>query len=359
MNPLEAFLTRQIALHGPMDVGQFMQIALTHPQHGYYMSRDPLGRGGDFTTAPEISQIFGEMIGIWAADVWQKIGSPHEFILAECGPGRGTLMADMLRATKNVSGFHAAAKINLIEVSPVLRGSQKSILGAYDVRWCEDISALPEDIPMIVIGNEFLDALPFRQLQKFEGKWYERCIDFDREFCFVLRPCAEILMQHIPLHLQSAPEGSIYEFSPARESFLEEVCRKIKIQNGAALLIDYGHKVHGVGDTFQALKNNQYINVFSDIGKSDLTSHVDFEALAKVVHRHNLRVDGAIEQGTFLSALGITTRAEILQKTASPKQRSDIKAALQRLTDPSEMGSLFKVICMSRQNDQTIKPAGF
>jgi NADH dehydrogenase [ubiquinone] 1 alpha subcomplex assembly factor 7 len=175
-NPLEEILMRQIAQHGPMDVGQFMATALGHPEYGYYMTRDPFGPAGDFVTAPEVSQLFGEMIGVWAADVWMQMGAPARFVLLECGPGRGTLMADILRATRGVSGFSAAAQVCLLEMSPVLRKMQARALDGVDVRWCDSLTDVPEGAPVIVIGNEFLDALPFRALQKGVDGWGERVV---------------------------------------------------------------------------------------------------------------------------------------------------------------------------------------
>lgn len=356
---LEEFLVRHVAAHGPMDVGRFMQIALTHPQHGYYMARDPFGRGGDFITAPEISQMFGEMMGVWIADIWSQMGAPAEFVLAECGPGRGTLMADILRATKNVSGFHAAAKIHLIEVSPALKAVQKTVLGIYDVRWCDDVSALPSAAPIILIANEFLDALAFRQLQKSGGQWFERVVNFDGQFGFALAPVAPQILKKIPQRLLQEKDGAVYEFSPLRESFVAELSQKICVQNGAALLIDYGHITHSIGDTFQALKDNQYIDVFAAIGESDLTSHVDFEALGVVARQEGLHVHGPAQQGAFLQALGIEQRAEVLYSKAASDQALGIKNSLHRLTCSSEMGSLFKVMCVSKYNDKNLKPAGF
>jgi NADH dehydrogenase [ubiquinone] 1 alpha subcomplex assembly factor 7 len=358
-NALEEFLIRHIAAHGPMDVGRFMQIALTHPQYGYYMTRDPFGRSGDFITAPEISQMFGEMIGVWAADIWNQMGAPAEFLLVECGPGRGTLMADILRATKHISGFHAAAKVHLIEVSPALKAVQKTVLGSYDVCWCDDVSALPSAAPIILIANEFLDALAFRQLQKSDGQWFERVVTFDGQFGFALAPVALQILQKIPQRLLQEKDGAVYEFSPLRESFVAGLAQKIFAQNGAALLIDYGHITRSIGDTFQALKDNQYIDVFAAIGESDLTSHVDFEALGVVARQEGLHVHDPAEQGAFLQALGIAARADALQEKASADQALGIKYSLRRLTDSSEMGSLFKVMCMSKYNDKNLKPAGF
>jgi NADH dehydrogenase [ubiquinone] 1 alpha subcomplex assembly factor 7 len=358
-SPLEEFLIRHIALHGPIDVGQFMQIALTHPQHGYYMNRDPFGRGGDFITAPEVSQMFGEMIGVWVADIWQQMGAPDEFILAECGPGRGTLMADMLRATKHISGFHAAAKIYLIEVSPALKEVQKKTLSAYDVRWCEDVSVLPEHAPLIVIANEFLDALPFRQLQKSCGQWCERVVMYEGGFQFVLRPVAAQILKTLPAFLLQAEEGAIYEFSLPRENFVAALSQRIARQKGVALLIDYGHAVQGAGDTFQALKDNRYSDVFAAIGQSDLTSHVDFAALVKIASAAGLCTHGPQEQGAFLCALGIEQRAHMLQHKASAEQVVMLKNSLHRLTDSSAMGALFKVLCLSRVDGKEFKPAGF
>ncbi len=343
---MDEFLKNLIRTRGAIDVGEFMALALGHPTLGYYMKQDPFGKGGDFITAPEISQMFGEMIAAWIMDTWQQMGE-KEFVLLECGPGRGTLMADIMRATKNVPGFHDAAKVHLMEISPVLRSMQGSALAAYDPQWHANLSTVP-DMPMIVIANEFLDALPVRQLVKSVDGWGERVVGLeDDKFVFQNRP----LPLNIPVE---AKPGDIFEISPARSGFVTDLTKKL---NGAALIIDYGHAVSGVGDTLQAMKDHKFVSPLEFVGDADLTTHVDFFAVKQVAEAAGGAVFGPVEQGRFLNATGIAHRADILKARASEAQKFDIEKALHRLTDSSQMGSLFKV--MGITNGQALRPAGF
>ncbi len=352
---LKEHLYRHITQHGPLDVGQFMSIALCHPQYGYYMKQDPLGARGDFTTAPEISQIFGEIIGAWVADIWVQMGRPAPFGLVECGPGRGTLMADILRACEKIEGFRSACLVHLLEISPALKKEQAKTLEGLTPIWHQTLASLPQDYPLIVIGNEFLDALPFRQLLKTQKGWGERVID--ENFEFGVRPAGSELLQYVPESLNNSAPDSIFEVSPARIIFMENLCALLKQTGGAGLFIDYGHDMPGLGDTFQALHKHEYVSVFEKIGDSDLTSHVDFSALHKAVFNCGAHVEGIVTQGAFLGALGIDKRAEYLVNKASAAQAGDIKTALHRLTSPDEMGRLFKVMGLSYGDD--VKPAGF
>jgi len=339
-------LKDRIRQYGPMDIGQFMSLALGHREFGYYMKKDPFGREGDFTTAPEISQMFGEILGAWAADVWMKMGSPPAFTFLECGPGRGTLMADMMRAAKGVPGFHAAAKIHLLEMSPVLKEMQRSALKDYQVTWHEKLETLPMDQPIIVIANEFLDALPTRQFQKTKNGWMERVVALkDKEFVFALIPNAPPLT---PPHAGgSEARGGAFEIAPARMGFVKKLCAVMKQAGGAALIIDYGHIKSGYGDTLQAVYKHQYCGVLEHIGEADLTSHVDFELLAVEDKMDGADVYGPVEQGAFLKALGIEARARALMNKANDEQSYDIQKALHRLTASDQMGSLFKVMGFS------------
>lgn len=360
-SPLAEILIRHIARHGPVDIGRFMNIALGHPQHGYYMKQDPLGRGGDFTTAPEISQMFGEMIGLWVADWWVRTGRPEKFILLECGPGRGTLMADMLRAAACVIGFSGAARIHLLETSPALRMRQKEALKGHEPAWHDTLETLPDDAPLIVVANEFLDALPFRQLQKERGEWQERVISHqeNRGFSFSLRPAAPPLIRALPEEIRTAPEGSVFEISPAREGFITALSNRIRAQGGAALLIDYGHAASAPGDTFQAVRAHHHCGVLEHIGDADLTSHVDFAAFSRAAKAAGIRTHGPVTQGTFLRNLGIETRAEGLIRGNEAEKAPGIRKDLHRLIDSDEMGTLFKVLCLSERHDAAIAPAGF
>ncbi|HOO82664.1 MAG TPA: SAM-dependent methyltransferase [Alphaproteobacteria bacterium] len=334
-SPLEEIVRQKIRADGPMLIGAFMALALGHPEHGYYMKGDPFGRAGDFVTAPEVSQLFGEMIGVWAADLWMQMGAPERLAMVECGPGRGTLMADILRASRNVAGFHDALRIHLVEMSPVLRGKQREALAEYEVVWHEDFKGVPGDVPMIVIGNEFLDALPFEQ---YVGD-VQRKVGLDEDAQLVFVPM----------------EGDVYEFAPYRNDFVKCVCSRLKAQGGAALFIDYGHVHSGPGDTFQAIKGHEYVDVLSHIGDADLTSHVNFEALQRGV---DIGVAGPVEQGDFLRALGIGLRARMLAEKADVQQVDMIEKGLHRLIDSDQMGSLFKVIGFY-YHDKPLAPAGF
>ncbi len=345
------FLKSLIEKNGPLDVGQFMALALGHPQFGYYMKQDPFGAHGDFTTAPEISQMFGEMVAAWILDVWQQMGAP-ELTLLECGPGRGTLMADIMRSLKNVPDFHGKTNIHLMEMSPVLKAMQGGILAAYEPQWHANFETVPSDRPVIVIANEFLDALPVRQLVKAKSGWDERVVALSGdEFVFKTR--------NLPFDISvAAKAGDIFEISPARSLFSTDIVEKMKdCGGGAALLIDYGHVESGVGDTLQALKKHEYVSPLKDVGDADITTHVDFFAAKQAAENAGGKVSGPVEQGEFLKKLGIGHRAETLKIKATDAQKFDIEKALQRLTDSSQMGSLFKV--MGITYGQNLSLAGF
>lgn len=337
MDRLEDFIKVEIAAKGPMRVDRFMDLAVSH----YYKTRDPFGKAGDFVTAPEVSQIFGEMIGVWVADSWMKMGAPGRFVLLECGPGRGTLMADLLRATRSVPGFHGAMDVHLMEISPVLRAAQGAALAGVDVAWHAGLGDVPDDVPMIVVANEFFDALPIRQAIYQSGEWRERVLDDALHWDSVsismpplrdgLKPCA----------------GDVFEFSPAREGFMRDLAGRLEAQSGAALIIDYGHTQSGFGDTLQGVSNHNSADILNNIGEIDLTSHVDFEVLGGLCDH-----DGIVSQAAFLKAMGIETRAEILAR-----QSPDILKDLHRLVNSREMGTLFKVMGVRYGFGETL--AGF
>ena len=338
-----------------MNVGAFMAQVLGHPEHGYYRRQDPFGAAGDFTTAPEISQMFGEMIGAWVADIWVQMGSPKSVVLLECGPGRGTLMADALRVTQKVSGFHDALEVHFLETSPVLQAAQKKAVQTHSPLWHDTLETLPGDKPLIVIANEFLDALPMRQLQKTKDGWAERVIGLDRnnDFCFGLAPYAGA----VPEQIKDEPEGHIFEFSPAQMSFVEDIAQRLKSQGGAALFIDYGESKTRAGESFQAIYKHEIISALEHVGEADLSANVDFGALAAAVQAQNISVHGPVEQGAFLKVLGIEERAESLMQNAEAAQKEAIEKALHRLCDSDQMGLLFKVMGVSYGTAFT--PAGF
>ena len=329
--PLFDIIKKEIVADGPMDIARFMALALGHPEHGYYMKQDPFGVGGDFTTAPEISQMFGEMIGVLCLEFWQSFECP--VTLLECGPGRGTLMWDILRIAKNLPEFVKSADICLLETSPVLQAKQKERLAGYPVRWIEALDEVPRDKPVIAIANEFLDALPIRQYERVQGKSYERVIHEDLEFGLSQTP------------LRFHQEG-VHEISPAREGWMEQFYALLKDTNGAGLFIDYGHLQSAPGDTLQAVHRHEYCGVLEHIGDADITAHVDFEPLLKKAETAGLRAE-TTTQGAFLNTLGIELRAAALLKKANEKQAQDIKTALHRLTAADQMGELFKVMGVS------------
>jgi NADH dehydrogenase [ubiquinone] 1 alpha subcomplex assembly factor 7 len=345
---LETEIRRRIERSGPMPVGQYMSLCLSHPTHGFYMTRDPLGRGGDFTTAPEISQIFGELIGLWAATVWKALGEPVHLHLVELGPGRGTLMRDALRAAQIVPDFLASTTLHLVEVSPVLMRRQREALSGFGVPidWHQSLDDVPEG-KVIIIANEFFDALPVQQAVKLSNGWHERVIEVDRVGNLAFGISGEYLPrfdQLVPMEARDAPVGAYYEWRNDRIAL--EVGRRIARDQGAALVIDYGHVRSAVGETFQAVGEHSYADPLVAPGLVDLTAHVDFQSLAHTVESMGARAHGPLTQAEFLRRLGIETRASALKANATFNQSFEIDAAVQRLTDSRQtgMGSLFKVI---------------
>ena len=308
MTELEAIIKQIIEREGPIPVARFMQLALTHPEHGYYMKGDPLGVAGDFTTAPEISQMFGELIGIWAAEVWKSLGSPSPFILLELGPGRGTLMQDALRATTKVDGFHQAMRLHLVETNETLKAAQREKLGAYKPTYLSSIPDLPE-LPLIAIANEFLDALPVHQYIKTPEGWRERMVACVQEkFVFVDDAST------VPLPLPD--EKEFYELSPMCVWVAEALSAHIKKNRGAALLIDYGYVEPSNANTLQAVSGHASVSPLENVGHVDLTAHVDFMALRLAAEKMGAVPTTAITQGEFLKALGIDLRAWQLKMKA-------------------------------------------
>jgi NADH dehydrogenase [ubiquinone] 1 alpha subcomplex assembly factor 7 len=350
MTPLEAEIRSIIAVDGPMSVAAFMRLCLGHPVHGYYTTRDPFGRGGDFITAPEISQMFGELIGLWAAAVWQAMGAPARVVLAELGPGRGTLMADALRAARVAPAFVAALGVHLVETSPVLRRLQQERLAGLGVpvAWHGDVVDMP-DGPLIVIANEFFDALPVHQAVKAADGWHERMVGVDAgALAFALHPdpipgFAAI----VPGSLAGAPAGAVYEWRSG--DVAAELARRVAGHGGAALALDYGHGESAMGETLQAVGRHAFVDPLATPGDVDLTAQVDFAALARTAQGDGARVHGPVAQGEFLRRLGIEARAAALRATASAAQTADIDAALARLAGagPDAMGELFKAIAFA------------
>jgi len=349
-SPLEDIIRNRIQMSGAINIAQYMDLCLSHPDWGYYQKQDPFGSGGDFITAPEISQMFGEMIGIWALSVWQQMGSPDVFNLVELGPGRSTLMLDALRAAKNNDAFIGAARICLVETSPCLKKRQLQTLKDYHVHQVRDVKDIP-DGPVIVIANEFFDALPIRQFEKTVDGWRERMVGLDEKghLCFQNGADASIHM--------AAKTGSVMETSEAGIGVIRDLSQRINTFSGAALIIDYGYSGPAFGDTFQALYRHRFENPLIRPGDQDLTAHVDFSGLKTAAEKAGIKVTGPVTQSAFLSAMGIQARAQMLRSNATMQQKKDIQSALERLLDPEQMGDLFKVMAMTDQNIRTV--AGF
>ncbi|PCI47623.1 MAG: methyltransferase [Alphaproteobacteria bacterium] len=352
MTVLGTYLIKLIKTQGPITIANFMAEALSNPQHGYYMKKDPFGKEGDFTTAPEISQMFGEMIGLWQGVNWLNMGSPGKIHLIELGPGRGTLMQDALRAMKVIPGLLDAIELHLVEISPALRKIQAEKLKEYKrPTWHNKIGDVLEPSkgePVLIIANEFFDALPVRQFQKTATGWHERlvCLDHQNNLTLQLAP-APSPEQIIPTALHRADEGSIAEVCTVGENICSEIAEYIRHYGGAALIMDYGYDAHSTGDTLQAVKNHKYVDILSEPGDVDLTTHVNFHRLKQIALSHETRLYGPTDQGKFLKSLGMEARSQTLLAKASEKQKQEILTAFHRLTDASEMGSLFRVMALS------------
>lgn len=343
---LKDSLIRQISAQGPIGVDRFMEVVTPH----YYANNVAIGAKGDFITAPEISQLFGEMIGIWLADTWMKLGQPAQCALLECGPGRGTLMSDILRATKHVPGFHTALEIVLLEASPSMTEQQKQTLSHWggSPRWIETMAEFEPTVPVLIIGNEFLDALPIRQYQKTtKGGWMERVIGLSegQGFHFGLRDCA------FSVELPNIKAGEIFEVSPQRENFVKTCAEIVSQQGGAGLFIDYGHLKSAAGDTLQAVKDHKSCRIFEDLGEADITSHVDFAALIKTAEALNPQTT---TQGVFLQKLGIAHRLGALRESTTAEQFSQLERGFERLVSDTQMGRLFKVFGFCSSDIQSL-----
>lgn len=341
---LSDLIDMQIKANGPMSVANYMGLALTHPREGYYKGADPLGAKGDFITAPEISQMFGELIGFFFVTIWQQMNEPKSFTLLELGPGRGTLMQDALRVTQKATGFANALHLQLYETHPGLKAEQNKRLEQYAPYWADEVDAVSED-PLFVIANEFFDALPIRQFVKGEaGAWHERLIglrDGKRAFGLSPNPIAEEAM---PEAVRGAKPGEVFEINLAATDVMARLGEKIARQGGAILAVDYGYERTQTGETLQAVRAHAYADPLAEPGKADLSAHVDFGALGETAKQAGLTVHRVTNQGDFLARLGIAERATQLAR-ANPDQIDAIGAALSRLVAKDQMGELFKVFC--------------
>lgn len=353
---LEQYLKDAILQTGPISMAEFMQVALSHPEYGYYKTREPFGLQGDFTTSPEISQMFGELIGIWCVDIWYKMGSPKDIQLVEIGPGRGTLMADLLRITRHIPGFHDSISVSMVETSQRLCDVQRKKIGNTHPRihWAQNLSDVAQK-PLILMCNELFDALPVHQYVKQNDKWHEKMLGVNKsgELEFMLSPCA-----FNPSANDETKDGSVIEICPLAEVIMQEISGRVREYGGAALIIDYGYVKSEYKNTVSALSKHMHHDLLKNIGEADISAHVDFFALGKVAVNNDVEAYGAISQGEFLRNLGIEVRAEKLKENASEKQKADINSALERLVKNGEkqMGELFKVLALASDG---IAPEGF
>jgi len=331
-------LARAITLAGPIPIAQYMAAANAH----YYATRDPLGAGGDFTTAPEISQMFGELIGAWAADLWDRAGRPP-VAYVELGPGRGTLAVDALRVMARAG---LTPPVHLVETSPVLRAAQRERLA--DATWHDDTTTLPDDVALIVVANEFFDALPIRQLVRSGEGWHERLVAC-QDLLFLPIAGRRVPDAIIPSHLADAPPGSVIETSPTSVAIMRDLGGRLARQGGAMLTIDYGYEGPAIGETLQAVRAHGFTNPFEAPGAQDLTAHVDFATLAAAAASGRAVPHGPVTQGALLTALGIDARAAALGPRVAPDR--------DRLVAPDQMGDLFKALAVTAAGWP--QPAGF
>ncbi len=341
-------LAMQIKITGPLSVADYWAQCLFDPQDGYYMSREPFGTAGDFTTAPEISQMFGEMLAVWWLETVRQ-NEIKDIALVEIGPGRGTLMSDMLRTIAKLDANAARTlEVHMVETSERLAHLQQEKLktSGFSITWHKTTNTLPNS-PLGIVANELFDAIPIRQFVKTGTAWQERCIglDDDERFCFVTGP-AQIDRALLPKNHENQPVGTIFEHSPARESLMQKLADHVQRDGGFGLFIDYGHGSASFGDTLQALKKHKFISVLEDQGTVDITSHVDFESLATIASNSGLTTSKLKNQGDFLRGLGIENRLERLI-SARPDQRDNLVTAFERLTKNDQMGNLFKVLGVS------------
>ncbi|RAK57989.1 class I SAM-dependent methyltransferase [Phenylobacterium deserti] len=332
-------LRAQIAESGPINVAQFMTACLHDPQDGYYATRPALGPDGDFITAPLVSQMFGELIGVWAAGCWELLGRPASFRLVEMGPGDGTLMSDMLRAARHAPGFLEAADVWLVETSAPLRDRQARLLGD-QVRWANRLEEVPGGAPVVLVANELLDCLPARQFVRTAIGWAEQVVGVDEAGALAFGLASTPVSTLLP----DAPQGSVYEQSAAQAALGSEVGARIALDGGVALLIDYGRASPGFGDTLQALKRHEMVDPLETAGEADLTIHADFPAVIAAAGKQGVET-AILTQAEFLSRLGIGARAEALVR-ARPDRTATIGRQLHRLLGADEMGELFKVCCL-------------
>ncbi|HWV41114.1 class I SAM-dependent methyltransferase [Pseudorhodoplanes sp.] len=349
-SPLEKEIRRLIAVSGPMPIARYMSLCLTHPKYGYYITRDPFGADGDFTTSPEISQTFGELLGLWALSVWRMLGEPEPVQLIELGPGRGTMMRDALRAAKVLPKFRDALSVQMVEISPTLERLQRENLKDFDVpiRWHRDLESVPEG-PSIILANEYVDALPVHQVVKQSDGWHERVVGLNANGDFALGLAPDPLPRFerfMPKKIKDAPVGAIFEWR--NDIFAFDIARRVR-NTGAALLIDYGHIESDLGETLQAVNAHNFSDPLLAPGMADITAHVDFAAFGEAAAAIGAAIHGPVTQARFLRELGIDARGDALRRGATDEQAANITKGIERLTEAGKtgMGELFKVLAIS------------
>jgi NADH dehydrogenase [ubiquinone] 1 alpha subcomplex assembly factor 7 len=347
MNALYQEIAGVIAQEGPISLERYMSLCLSHPRLGYYTTHNPFGASGDFITAPEISQMFGELLGVWMIEAWTAAGNPANSRLVELGPGRGTLMSDVLRVARIAPTFLANIQVDLVEISPVLRDLQRQMLSgdAPPISWRSDVEEVPR-APLFILANEFFDALPARHFVKTSSGWHERLVGLNDRgaLIFGLASHPEPGL-HIP-----APEGSVIEVSAIAQRLMAEIAERIVADGGVLLVVDYGYAQTTLGESLQAVARHGYVDPLQSPGEADLTTHVDFAALKRAAKARGAKVQGPVTQGSFLNRLGIARRADALMRKANESQRAEIESALERLAgsgDPRHcMGDLFKAMAV-------------
>lgn len=345
-NKLLPIIKARIAEKGSLSIAEYMELCLGHPEYGYYRKQDPFGARGDFITAPEISQIFGEMIGVWLGEIWKRLGG-RAMSLVELGPGRGTLMADMLRATKNVPGFHDAITIHMVETSPHLANAQYVKLRHEHPRieWLDSLDEVP-DVPMLLVANEFLDALPIRQFVQAEDGVRERRVGWneaEQKLQFIQGPVGLSLAKSG----QKIAVGTVMEQCPAARQMVRAIAQRVSAHHGAALLIDYGYLGEAYNDTLQAVKSHSFHPVLADPGEADVTAHVDFTTLQHVAQSEGAVVSGPLGQGMYLRNMGAELRLNMLLQHANEEQKKNLISGVERLVSPQAMGELFQVMALT------------
>ncbi|MBN9243574.1 MAG: class I SAM-dependent methyltransferase [Mesorhizobium sp.] len=347
MTPLGKRIAGLIEALGPISVSEYMALCLSDPDYGYYTTRQPFGRNGDFTTAPEISQMFGELVGVWLAAAWQALGRPADAMVVEIGPGRGTLMKDIARTVARIApALRASASFHLVETSPRLRDVQATTLAdSGSFAWHADIVELP-DRPLFIVGNELFDALPVHQYVRTAKGWRERVVGLDDDDTLRFYAGAgSTELSLLPRDAETAPEGAVVEISPARAALMHKIADRIAARSGAGLFIDYGYAKPAVGDTLQALLKHAYDDPLAHPGEADLTAHVDFAALAQAARQTGLDAH-LLTQGEFLLGMGLLERAGQLGAAADEAARERLSREVERLAGPQAMGNLFKVLAV-------------